>query len=75
VRRRDWHWHGQTLAVEVLQELGLPREISVTPATEATDREMPVDAHAPHLIDANSASERFNTRNAVAPLLECIPSH
>ena len=31
VRRRDRHRHGQTFTVEVLQELGLPREISVAP--------------------------------------------
>src|SRR5262245_19702649 len=31
----------------VLEELGLPREISVAPGTETTDREVPADAHAP----------------------------
>ena len=44
VRRRDRHRHGQTFTVEVLEELGLPREISVAPGTETTDREVPVDA-------------------------------
>jgi hypothetical protein len=41
VRRRDRHRHGQTFTVEVLEELGLPREISVAPGTETTDREVP----------------------------------
>jgi len=27
--RRDWYRHGQTFTVEVMEELGLPREISV----------------------------------------------
>jgi hypothetical protein len=34
----------------MLEELGLPREISVAPGTKATDREVPVDVHAPHVI-------------------------
>ena len=53
--RRDRHRHGQTFTVEVLEELGLPREISVAPGTETTDREVPVDAHAPHVV-GDSAS-------------------
>ena len=32
--RHDWHRHGQTITVEVLEELGRPREISVAPGTE-----------------------------------------
>ena len=59
VRRRDRHRHGQTFTVEVLEELGLPREISVAPGTETTDREVPVDAHAPHVV-GDSASEWFD---------------
>jgi hypothetical protein len=75
VRRRDRHRHRQPFAVEVSQQLGLPREVSVAAGAETTDREMPVDAHAPHLVDANSASERFDTSDVAAPLLECLPSH
>src|SRR6188474_2904156 len=41
VRRRDRHRHGQTFTVEVLEELRLPREISLAPGTETTDREVP----------------------------------
>ena len=74
VRRRDRHRHGQTFTVEVLEELGLPREISVAPGTETTDREVPVDAHAPHVV-GHSASERFDASDVVTPLLECLPSH
>jgi hypothetical protein len=48
VRGRNRHWHGQACTVEVLEELGLPREISVAPGTETTDGKLPVDAHAPH---------------------------
>jgi hypothetical protein len=36
--------------VEVSEELNLPREISVAPSAETTDRELPVDAHAPHVV-------------------------
>ena len=74
VRRRDRHRHGQTFTVEVLEELGLPREISVAPGTETTDREVPVDAHAPHVV-GDSASERFDASDVVTPLPECLPSH
>jgi hypothetical protein len=55
VRSRDRHRNGQTFAVEVLEELALPRQISVAPGTETTDREMPIDAHAPYVI-GNAAS-------------------
>jgi len=44
-----------------LEELGLPREISVAPGTEATDHDVPVDAHAPHVV-GHAASERFDER-------------
>src|SRR5258708_19421837 len=74
VRRRDRHRHGQTFTVEVLEELGLPREISVAPGTETTDREVPVDAHAPHVV-GDSASEWFDASYVFTPLPECLPSH
>jgi hypothetical protein len=74
VRRRDRHRHGQTFTVEVLEELGLPREISVAPGTETTDREVPVDAHAPHVV-GDSASEWFDASYVFTPLPECFPSH
>ena len=59
---------------EVLEELGLPCEISVAPETATTDRAVPVDAHDPHVV-GHSASERFDERDVVTPLLECRPSH
>ena len=40
VRRRDRHRPGQTFTVEVLEELGPPREISVAPRAETADREV-----------------------------------
>ncbi len=56
------------------QQVGLPREISVTSGAETTDRELPVDTHTPHLVD-NSATERFYPRNVITPMFECFPSH
>jgi hypothetical protein len=75
VRSRDRHRHRHPCTVEVSQQVGLPREISVAALAETTDREVPVDAHAPHLVDANSASERFDANDVVTPLLECLTSH
>ena len=39
--------------------LGLPAEISVAPRTETTDREAPLDAHAPHVV-GDPAGERLD---------------
>ena len=58
----------------MLEEFGLPREISVAPGTETTDREVPVDADAPHVV-GDSASERFDASYVFTPLPECLPSH
>jgi hypothetical protein len=59
----------------VSEELGLPRQIGVAAPAEATDREVPVDAHAPHLVDADPAGERFDASDVVTPLPERLPSH
>jgi hypothetical protein len=56
-----------------LEELGLPREIGVASGAKATDREVPVDAHAPHVV-GDSTSEPFDASDVVTPLLECLPS-
>src|SRR5205085_7902295 len=61
-------------ACDQIQHL-IGREVSVDAGAETTDREMPVDAYAPYLVDANSAGERFETSDVVAPLLECLPSY
>src|SRR5204862_4738574 len=74
VRGRDRHRHGQTFTVEMLEELGLPREIGVAPGAETTDREAPIDAHAPDVV-GYPASERFDAGYVFAPLRECLPSH
>jgi hypothetical protein len=63
-----------TGTVEANEEPGLPREISVAPDTATSDRELPVDAHAPHVV-GHAASERFNAGDVITPLLECLPSH
>jgi hypothetical protein len=60
--------------VEEFEELSLPREISVAPGAETTDREAPVDAHSPHVI-GHSTSERLDASDIVTPLLERLPSH
>jgi hypothetical protein len=72
---RDRHRHRQPFTVEVSQQPGLPREVGVAALPEPTDGDVPVDAHAPHLVDANSASERFDASDVVTPLIECLPSH
>jgi hypothetical protein len=74
VRGWDRHRHRHPFTVEVSQQLGLPREVGVAALAEPTDSALPVDAHAPHLVDANSASERFEASD-VTPLVECLPSH
>jgi hypothetical protein len=56
-----------------LEELGLPGEISVAPGAETTDREVSVDAQAPHVV-GDSTSERFDASD-VTPLPECLPPH
>jgi hypothetical protein len=60
--------------VEVVKEIGLPREISIAPGTETTNREVPVDAHAPHVV-GDPASKRFDASDVVTPLPECFPPH
>jgi hypothetical protein len=56
-----------------MEELGLPREISVAPGTDTADRKVPLNANAPHVVVA--ASEQIDACDVVAPLLEYLPSH
>jgi hypothetical protein len=56
----------------MLEELGLPREISIAPRTEATDSKLAIDAHAPNVI-GDAACERLDTRDVVTPMPQCIP--
>src|SRR5262249_52396114 len=65
---------GQAFMVEMLKQLGLPREVSVAPGTEPADREVPVDTHAPHVV-GDPARERLDASDVATPLLECLPSH
>src|SRR5690348_1353139 len=69
VRRRDRHWYGQTFSVEVSEEFGLPREISITSLAEASDREESPNAQAPYVV-GDPASQRFDASYVVTPLLE-----
>src|SRR5262245_25208003 len=70
--RHDWHRYGQTITVEVLEELDRPREISVAPGTETTDRELPVDARAPQVIGDSARVVRCELR--LHPTARCLPS-
>ena len=38
------------------------------------DGELPVDAHAPHLV-TDTGLEPFDASDVVTPLIECLPSH
>ena len=58
----------------MLEELGLPREISVAPGTQTTDREPPVDAEAPHVV-GDATGERLEASDVLAPPLERLPPH
>lgn len=75
VRGRDRHRHRHPFTVQMSQQAGLPGEISVAALAETTDREVAVDTHAPHPVDASSASEPFAANDVVTPLLKCLPSH
>ena len=66
---RDRLWHRHPFSVEVSQQAGLPGEVSVAALAETSDREAPVDTHAPHAVDASSARERFDANDVVTPLL------
>jgi hypothetical protein len=59
--------------VQVLEEFGFPIEISVAPGTETTDRNAPVNTHAPYVV-GDSASERFDASGVDTPMLEWIPT-
>src|SRR5690606_18593785 len=74
VRRRDRHRHGQPGTVEVNEELGLPGEIRVAPDAATSDRELPVDAHAPYVV-GHAACESLDANDVVTPLPERLPSH
>ena len=62
---------GHAMPVEVLEEVGLPREISVAPDTETTDRDVAVDAHTPDVV-GDSACERFDASDRVAQLMGAV---
>jgi Ser/Thr protein kinase RdoA (MazF antagonist) len=53
-----------SFSVEVLEQTGLPGEIGIAPCAETTDREAPVDAHAPDVV-GDSASKRFDTSDGL----------
>ena len=62
----DRHRHRQTLSGEMLEELGLPCEISVAPRTKATHRTFAVNAYAPDVV-GGSAREPLDASRVLAP--------
>jgi hypothetical protein len=66
VRRRDRYRHGQPLAIEVLKELGFPREISIAPCPETSHHEVLPDTHAPYVV-GYTASEWFDAADVFTP--------
>jgi hypothetical protein len=60
--------------VEMLQKLGLPREIGVAPLTETADRKLAVQTHTPHIV-GNAASEPLDASGVFTPQPKCFPSH
>ena len=72
VSRRDRHWNAHACTFEVLDQLGFPFEVGVGPAAEATDRDLPVNANAPHVV-GNSTRESFDANRVFAPVPECFP--
>ncbi len=63
----------QAFTVKVLEELGFPREIIVAPATETTDRDLPVAAHAPHVVGDIATIVSMRATSS-PPLPERFPS-
>jgi hypothetical protein len=59
--------------VKILEELGLPREISVTPGTEASNCKLPIDAYTPHVV-GDSSREPLDASDIVTPMLESLPT-
>ena len=66
VLRRNRHGHGHAVAVEVLEEPCLPRQIGVAAFAQTRDCKFTVDTHAPHVV-GHSARERFDAKGVVAP--------
>lgn len=64
--------YSQTFTIKILEELGFPGEISVTPSTEASNRKVPIDAHTPHVV-SHSFGELPDARDIVTPVLEGLP--
>jgi hypothetical protein len=58
----------------MLEQLGFPCEISVGPGAETSDRDLPVDANAPHVV-GDSTGKWFDANGTFTPLPQCIPSH
>lgn len=71
---RDRYRNSQTLVVEVLEELGLPRKISIAAGPETTDRKLPPDSHAPDVV-RDAASQAVEARDVGSPVPERLPSH
>jgi hypothetical protein len=74
VRGRDRDRDRHPFAVEVSQQLDLPRQIGVAAPTEPSNRELPADAHAPHLV-GDTGLVPLDTSHVVTPPIERLPTH
>lgn len=74
IHGRDRHGHHQALAVEMLEEFGLPGEISIAPGAETADRQLAADAQAPYVV-GNPATERRDAGGVLTPSRKRVPSH
>jgi hypothetical protein len=60
--------------VEVVQQLGLPREVGVAAVAEPSDGKVSVDAHTPHLV-GDTGPEPVDASDVVTPPIEYLPPH
>ncbi len=72
VRRRDRHRHRQPFTVQVVHQVGLPREIRVAARPQTGDGEVPVDAHPPHVV-GDATGKWFDARDVSAPPARAPP--
>lgn len=62
------------MPVEVLKQIGFPRQIGVRPRTKTTDRKLSADAHAPYFV-GGTAGQPLDPRDVFTPLPKGFPRH